>query len=373
MAVLVITLTKPTTDPLLTLHNTTNGGGAVIRFLDTSGGSQPGNLTYRHADSQSQGGGASWHFVAEDQTHVVVGDGSKVGRVIVKSGSIATKCDYAFFDDINTGMYRAAADTVRLAGGGVYNLSVSATNAALYYQSGLRFQTTDNGASVAGALAIAGATDAILDLNQTGTNTGWSYINFKTLGTRNYYVGQDASKNFNIYNDNIDVVAISVSYASNLTTIGGDLTVSGGDIVSMTTATLLGRGNVREDRRETFILPGVLADGSPNNLQINNSSFYFNNILGGPGETKVFDGSVVRLQELSLSYSFPQDFLDKTPFGALSLTATGFNLWYDAYNMPEEINFDPNVAGTGVGNARGFDFINGPSTKRYGISLKASF
>ncbi|MDG1681832.1 MAG: SusC/RagA family TonB-linked outer membrane protein [Flavobacteriaceae bacterium] len=149
--------------------------------------------------------------------------------------------------------------------------------------------------------------------------------------------------------------------------------VSGGDIVSMTTATLLGRGNVREDRRETFILPGVLADGSPNNLQINNSSFYFNNILGGPGETKVFDGSVVRLQELSLSYSFPQDFLDKTPFGALSLTATGFNLWYDAYNMPEEINFDPNVAGTGVGNARGFDFINGPSTKRYGISLKASF
>jgi hypothetical protein len=114
-----------------------------------------------------------------------------------------------------------------------------------------------------------------------------------------------------------------------------------------------------EDRRETFILPGVLADGSPNNLQINNSSFYFNNILGGPGETKVFDGSVVRLQELSLSYSFPQDFLDKTPFGALSLTATGFNLWYDAYNMPEEINFDPNVAGTGVGNARGFDFING--------------
>ena len=151
--------------------------------------------------------------------------------------------------------------------------------------------------------------------------------------------------------------------------------VSGGDIVSMTAATLLGRGNVNAgyNGRETFILPGVLADGSPNNLQITNGGFYFDNVLGGPGETKVFDGSVVRLQEISLGYSFPQELLDKTPFGALSLTATGYNLWYDAYNMPSNLNFDPNVAGTGVGNARGFDFINGPSSKRYGISLKASF
>jgi hypothetical protein len=37
------------------------------------------------------------------------------------------------------------------------------------------------------------------------------------------------------------------------------------------------------------------------------------------------------------------------------------------------VNFDPNVVGTGVGNGRGFDFLNGPSGKRYGFSLKASF
>ena len=148
---------------------------------------------------------------------------------------------------------------------------------------------------------------------------------------------------------------------------------AGGDIVSKTVATLLGRGGIVEDRKNTFILPGVLADGSPNNLQINNSTYYFSNVLFGPGELSVYDGSVIRLQELSLSYAFPQKFLDKTPFGALSLTATGFNLWYDAYNTPDAANFDPNVAGTGVGNARGFDFLNGPSSKRYGISIKASF
>jgi TonB-linked SusC/RagA family outer membrane protein len=148
---------------------------------------------------------------------------------------------------------------------------------------------------------------------------------------------------------------------------------SGGDIASSTVATLLGRGGIVEDRKNTFILPGVLEDGSPNNLQINNSSYYFNNVLFGPKELSIYDGSVIRLQEISLGYSFPQDMLDKTPFGSLSITATGFNLWYDAYNVPDATNFDPNVAGTGVGNGRGFDYLNGPSSKRYGISLKASF
>ena len=148
---------------------------------------------------------------------------------------------------------------------------------------------------------------------------------------------------------------------------------AGGDIATSTVATLLGRGGVVEDRKNTFILPGVLGDGTPNNLQINNSSYYFNNVLFGPKELSIYDGSVLRLQEISLGYSFPQDMLDKTPFGSLSITATGFNLWYDAYNVPDATNFDPNVAGTGVGNGRGFDYLNGPSSKRYGISLKASF
>jgi TonB-linked SusC/RagA family outer membrane protein len=149
---------------------------------------------------------------------------------------------------------------------------------------------------------------------------------------------------------------------------------AGGDIAAATVTTLLGRGSIMgSDRLNTFILPGVLEDGSPNNIQLNNSDYFFENLLGGPKELSVYDGSVIRLQEISLGYSFPQDMLDKTPFGSLSITATGFNLWYDAYNIPDATNFDPNVAGTGVGNGRGFDYLNGPSSKRYGISLKASF
>ncbi|WP_010519392.1 SusC/RagA family TonB-linked outer membrane protein [Croceivirga radicis] len=151
--------------------------------------------------------------------------------------------------------------------------------------------------------------------------------------------------------------------------------VKGGDMLSSTTAVLLGRGLIQEtaNRLDTYILPGVTESGAPNNTQINNSTYYFTNLLFGPTETRIYDASVIRLQEVSLGYSFPSKFLDKTPFGSLTITAQGFNLWYDAYNMPDGANFDPNVQGVGVGNGRGFDFINGPSSRRYGISVKASF
>ncbi|MDF4202116.1 SusC/RagA family TonB-linked outer membrane protein [Maribacter sp. SA7] len=150
----------------------------------------------------------------------------------------------------------------------------------------------------------------------------------------------------------------------------------GGDIVSNTIGTLLGRGLITEtlDRENTYILPGVSqSTGEVNNKQINNSTYYFNNILFGPTELKVYDASVVRLQELSLGYTFPAKALERTPFGSLTITAQGFNLWFDAYNTPEGANFDPNIQGAGVGNSQGFDFINGPSSRRYGVSIKATF
>jgi len=158
----------------------------------------------------------------------------------------------------------------------------------------------------------------------------------------------------------------------------------GGDISSATVGVLLGRGLIveTEDRENTFVLPGVREDSidpttgvgtTANNVQINNSTYYFGNVLFGPKELQIYDGSVIRLQEISLGYSLPQKWLERTPFGSVSFTASGFNLWYDAYNTPEGANFDPNVAGVGIGNGRGFDYINGPSSRRYGFSVKVSF
>lgn len=150
----------------------------------------------------------------------------------------------------------------------------------------------------------------------------------------------------------------------------------GGDIYSQTIGTLLGRGLTTdtEDRLDTYILPGVKEDGTQNDIQINNSTYYFNVVgLQGPSELRVYDGSVIRLQEISLGYDVPKAWLAETPFGALSISAAGYNLYYNAFNTPEGVNFDPNIIGTGVGNGRGFDFLNGPSGKRYGFTVKATF
>ncbi|MDX1627326.1 MAG: SusC/RagA family TonB-linked outer membrane protein [Fulvivirga sp.] len=150
--------------------------------------------------------------------------------------------------------------------------------------------------------------------------------------------------------------------------------VQGGDMYSSTVSVLLGRGLIEEtvDRLNTFILPGVKADGTPNDIQINNSTYYFSNILFGPSELQVYDATTIRLQEVSLGYNLPKAILDKTPFSNVSIKASGYNLWYDAVNMPDGANFDPNVNGLGVGNGRGFDFINGPASRRYGVSLRVT-
>ena len=150
----------------------------------------------------------------------------------------------------------------------------------------------------------------------------------------------------------------------------------GGDMYAYTPATLLGRGMINDDklgRENSFILPGVNPQGEPNTTMVANSTYYFNNVLYGPDEMLVYDATVYRLQELSLSYSLPNKYLKSTPFGAFSVTLSGNNLWYNAPNFPKNSNFDPNVAGVGIGNGRGFEYLNGPSSKKYGISVKASF
>jgi hypothetical protein len=152
----------------------------------------------------------------------------------------------------------------------------------------------------------------------------------------------------------------------------------GGDMYSSFNSTMLSRGLTTDtagqnfNRELAFLLPGVLSDSSPNNKMINNSTFTFSTIFYA-SELETWDASVLRLSELTLTYDIPKKWLERTPFGMASISAQGFNLWYDAYNMPEASNFDPNIAGLGVGNGSGFEYFNGVSARRYGVSLKFTF
>lgn len=151
----------------------------------------------------------------------------------------------------------------------------------------------------------------------------------------------------------------------------------GGDIYSTTAATLVGRGVVKPDRplndEKTYVLPGVKQDGSPNDIQLTTTQLYFNNIFGGANELNIFDGTTLRLSEVSFGYVFSKKMIEKTPFGSLSITVSGSNLWYKSFNFPDNARFDTNSVSTGVGNGQGIDFITGPSSRRYGLTVKASF
>jgi hypothetical protein len=161
--------------------------------------------------------------------------------------------------------------------------------------------------------------------------------------------------------------------------------IDGGDIYSSTVQALLARGNTVDtdvDRNIPLIMPntvkqtGTDTDGNPvyapNDIQtyIGDSFFraYFFANEGG-----VFDATVIRLREVSLTYVFPKELLENTPFGTIGLSLSGENLWYYAPNFPKGINFDPELNSVGVGNGRGFDFRTAPTAKKYGVTLNMTF
>ncbi len=151
----------------------------------------------------------------------------------------------------------------------------------------------------------------------------------------------------------------------------------GGDIYSTWVSTLLARGISSDtgfDRQVPLVLPGVRqSTGEPNDIQISATQAYFNNIGFGPEEVAVYDATHIRLSELSFSYNVPPSILSNTPFKQVSLTLSGFNLWYFATNIPEGANFDPNVSNTGADNGLGFEYLAGPSATRYGGSIRVQF
>jgi TonB-linked SusC/RagA family outer membrane protein len=152
----------------------------------------------------------------------------------------------------------------------------------------------------------------------------------------------------------------------------------GGDMYSATAGALLGRGVTRDtqfDRASPYIMPGVTENGQPNNIEISATQAYYGNSIanGFADESAVFDATCIRLRETSLAYSLPGKIIDRLPFGSVTFSLSGSNLWYYAPNFPRYIHFDPEASGLGVGNGRGMEFLTGPSTRRYGASLRVTF
>ncbi len=158
----------------------------------------------------------------------------------------------------------------------------------------------------------------------------------------------------------------------------------GGDIYAVTPSTLVSRGILAGvtdfDRFVPVITPGVRNIGTeaepeyvPNDIQITSTDQYWENSGVFDDENRVYDATYFKVREISLSYAIPKAILSRTPFGGISLTVSGQNLFVKAFGFPDEAGFDPEVLSLGVGNGRGFELMNVPSSKQIGGSLRLTF
>ena len=151
--------------------------------------------------------------------------------------------------------------------------------------------------------------------------------------------------------------------------------VHGGDFYSRQTQIARLRGVLQEQtgRERPYMFEGVLVgpDGlptdQPNNVAISASDYWI--ALNNASEFGVFDASVFRLREVSLSYDLPKSLIGKTPFGSARVSLSGRNLFFYAPNLPHA---DPESNQLG-GNTRGFEFNSPPSVRNYGVNLRFTF
>lgn len=165
----------------------------------------------------------------------------------------------------------------------------------------------------------------------------------------------------------------------------------GGDLYSNQVSSQLGRGVLAyqgEGREVNNIIAGVYGDPNtlspilddagntiPNQTIVETNTLYFGQTFAANGsdEWAVWDGTVIRLREVSLNYMFPRKWMDKTPFGSASIGYVGRNLWYNAPNFPKDANYDPEVNQFGNRNQQGIEFGATPSAKRHALKVQVTF
>ena len=126
--------------------------------------------------------------------------------------------------------------------------------------------------------------------------------------------------------------------------------------------------------REDHVWPNSVYMGSDGAYHTNTTQTfhpydYFTNVI--PQGRSIIDASYVKFREASLTYSFPEKWISKTPFGSASLTIFGNNLVI--WTPDENLYSDPEQNSAGASNTQGFEFGSNPSQRNWGIDLKVTF
>lgn len=119
-----------------------------------------------------------------------------------------------------------------------------------------------------------------------------------------------------------------------------------------------------------IILPGVLADGTPNTKRIDvsssgNSAYGYPN--NPPRASAIYDAGYIKLREVALTYSLPAKLISKLrAFKGIDISLVGRNLWIIHKNVPYS---DPED-GLGSGNVQGYQSGAYPAVRTMGFNVK---
>ncbi len=131
---------------------------------------------------------------------------------------------------------------------------------------------------------------------------------------------------------------------------------------------LYGTSKRTENRTDPFVVKGVKADGTVNDIATKDYQGYYY-ILGDIPKSAIYETSFVKIRELSVTFSIPKKYIAplKLQRAAIGFVTRNILLWSP---LP---NFDPE-ASQGQGNmAGGMDYMSLPQTTSYGFNLNLTF
>ncbi|MBE7177989.1 MAG: SusC/RagA family TonB-linked outer membrane protein [Mucilaginibacter polytrichastri] len=121
--------------------------------------------------------------------------------------------------------------------------------------------------------------------------------------------------------------------------------------------------------RETgIVVPGVLADGSPNTTNISAQQYYRQ--MANVSKYEIMNASFIKLRQVTLGYTFSGKMLGQMPFEGITVSLVGRNLltllkYTD--NVDPESAFSTQVGYTGI-EGGGL-----PTTRTYGVNVNFKF
>ncbi len=153
----------------------------------------------------------------------------------------------------------------------------------------------------------------------------------------------------------------------------------GGQIFSGTLQKMQAVGTAKvtaANGREDIVVDGVIKndDGTyTKNTQAVTAQKYWNAVAGGNlgvGEANIYSASNIRLRNISLGYSVPTKYLEKTIFQSIRAGFTVTNVWMIHSNLH---GLDPESVYATSTNATGFEYAGLPTTRSYVFNVSIGF